>query len=112
LRWNSRKVCWVQFANLTESRADSLPDPSSNLDTAYFAFCQLLHSSAQKSIRRGCRQQYIPTWGSECDVRYNPFLLAESRVDADCKAEELTSCLDRKRRERWIESVEGIDFTH
>ena len=24
----------------------------------------------------------------------------------------LTSCLDRKRRERWIESVEGIDFTH
>jgi len=54
----------------------------------------------------------VPNWDSECDQRYNAFLLAESRVDSDFKAEELTSCLDRKRPERWIESVEGIDFTH
>jgi len=54
----------------------------------------------------------IPTWDSECDQRYSAFLLAESRVDSDFKAEELTSCLDRKRRKRWIESVEGIDLIH
>jgi len=93
-------------------RADSLQDPSSNLDIAYSAFCQLLQCSARKSILRGCGQLYIPTWDSDCDQRYNAFLLAESRVDSDFKAEELTSCLDRKRRERWIESVEGLDFTH
>jgi len=112
LRWNFRKARWEHFTNLTELGADSLPDPSSNADTAYSAFCQLLHSSARMSIFRGCRRQYIPTWDSECDQRYNAFLMAKSRVDCDFKAEELTSCLDRKRRERWIESVEGIDFTH
>ena len=107
LRWNFRKARWEQFTNLAELGVDSLLDPSSNLDTAYSAFCQLLHSSAWKY-----RQQYIPTWEGECDQRYNAFLLAESRVDSDFKAEELTSCLDRKCRERWIESVEGIDFSH
>jgi len=40
------------------------------------------------------------------------FLLAESRVDSDFKAVEFTSCFDKKRPERWIESVEGIYFTH
>jgi len=64
------------------------------------------------SIPRGCRRQYIPTWHSECDQPYNAFLLAGGRVDSDFKAEELTSCLDRKRRERWIESIEETDFTH
>jgi len=112
LRWNFRKARWEQFNSLTELGGESLPDPSSNLDTVYSAFCQLLHSSALMSIPRGCRRQYIPTWNSECDQRYNAFLMAESRVDSDFKAEELTSCLHRKRRERWIESVEGISFTH
>jgi len=109
LRWNFRKE---QFTSLTELGADSLPDPSSNLDMAYSTFCGLLHSSARMSIPRGCRRQYILTWDSEGDQRYNAFLLAESRVDSDLMAEELTSCPDRKRREQWIESVEGIDFAH
>ena len=112
LRWNFRKAHWKQFTNLNESEAGSLPGPSSDPDAASSAFCQLLHCSARKSIPRGCCQQCIPTWDSECDQCYNTFLLAESRVDSDCKAEELTSCLDRKHRERWIESVEKIDFTH
>jgi len=51
------------------------------------------------SIPRGCRRQHIPAWDSECDQCYNAFLMAESRVDSDVKAEDLTSCLDRKRRE-------------
>ena len=38
--------------------------------------------------------------------------MAESCVDSDFKAEELTSCFDRKHWERWIKSVKGIDFTH
>jgi len=61
LRWNFQKAHWEQFTNLTELGADSLPDPSSNADMAYSAFCQLLPSSARMSIPRGCRRQYIPT---------------------------------------------------
>jgi len=61
-------------------------------------------------IPSGCSA--FPTWDNECDQHYNAFLLAESRVDSDFKAEELSTCIDRKRRERWIESVEGLDFTH
>jgi len=112
LMWYFWKARWEQFINLTKLGADSLPDLSSNADTVYSAFCQLLHSSARMSIPHGCRWQYIPAWDSECDQRYNAFLMAESRVDLDFKADELTSCLDIKRQERWIESVEGIDFTH
>jgi len=91
LRWNFRKARWKQFINLTESEADFLPDPYSNPDAAYSAFCHLLHCTARTSIPRGCRQQYIPTWDSGCDQRYNAILLSESRVDSDCKAKELTS---------------------
>jgi len=43
LRWNFRKARWKQFINLPESEADFLPDPYSNPDAAYSAFCHLLH---------------------------------------------------------------------
>jgi len=79
LRWYFRKARWEQFTNLTESGSDSPPNPSSNLETMYSAFCQLLLSSARKSIPRGCRRQYIPPWDSECDQRYNAFLLAKGQ---------------------------------
>ena len=70
LRWNFRKACWEQFTNLIESVVDALPDASSNLDTAYYTFCPLLHSSTRKSIPRGCCRD-IPTWDNECNQRYN-----------------------------------------
>ncbi len=38
--------------------------------------------------------------------------IALERMLISSLASQLTDCLDRKRRERWEETVEGIDFTH
>ena len=46
LRWSFRKARWEQFTNLTDFGVDSLPDPSSSLDSAYSAnCCTLPHGS-------------------------------------------------------------------
>ena len=112
-RWNFRKANWDQFTNLVDSGTDSLPTPiSSNLDNAYSALCKLLIRSAKSTIPRGFRHCYIPTWVEECDAHYNEFLNAEPGEEAATKALQLTNCLDKKRRERWEETVQGIDFTH
>ena len=91
-------------------RSWPLPDHSYNLDTAYSVLCQLPHSLERSLFLVDAVN--LPTWDNECDQRYNAFLLAASCVDSHFKTEELTSCLNRKRWERWIESLEGIYFTH
>ena len=115
-RWNFRKARWDQFTNLVDSGTDSLPPPtSSDPDLAYSAFCKLIIRAAKKAIPHGFRHRYkmyIPNWDEECDIHYNKFLHAEPGDEAAAKASDLTDCLDKKRRERWEETVQGIDFTH
>ena len=112
-RWNFRKANWAHATNLVDSGIDTLPSPtSSDPDRAYSAFCKLITRAAKKAIPRGFRRRYIPNWDDECDIRYNEFLRAEPGDKASAKASQLTDCLDKKRRERWEETVQGIDFTH
>ena len=112
-RWNFRKARWDQFTNLVDSGTDSLPPPtSSDPDLAYSDFCKLIIRAAKKAIPRGFRRRYIPNWDEECDIHYNEFLHAEPGDEAAAKASDLTDCLDKKRRERWEETVQGNDSTH
>ena len=113
-RWNFRKANWTKFRSLIEEGLPNLPSSSSSdLDQAYTASCQLLISAAKSSIPRGFRPQYVPTWDEECTSLYKDFLEAEpGEDDASDKASALTDCLNKKRRKRWEETVQGIDFTH
>ena len=112
-RWNFRKARWDQFTNQVELGVVNLPTPSSsNLDQAYTSLCNLLTTAAKSSIPRGHRRCFIPSWDDECNTLYNDFLEAERGDEATSKATLLTACLDNKRRERWEETVKGIDFTH
>ena len=112
-RWNFRKANWNQFKDLVDAGTDDLPLPANeNLDRAYAAFCKLLINSAKRTVPRGFRQRYIPTWDDDCDKCYDAFLHASSDEESATLATELTICLDKKRRERWDETVQGIDFTH
>ncbi len=112
-RWNFRKANWVKFANMVDKETSTLPKPDpQNLNSAYSAFCDLFIRAAKTSIPRGFRRHFIPSWDEECDTLYDEFLRVEHCEDASSKASQLTDCLDRKRRERWEETVEGIDFTH
>ena len=79
---------------------------------AYTAFCQLLSQSAKKTIPRGCRQQYSPTWDDECNHYYKEFVQAEDKQSADAKVADLMDYLNKNRNKRWEETVKGIDFTH
>ena len=112
-RWNFRKADWKKFSNLVDEAVCNLPPPTPRgTDQAYSDFCNILIKAATNSIPRGFRRHYIPTWDEECDAIYNQFLRSEPGDLASTKASELTDCLDRKRRKRWEETVQGIDFTH
>ena len=109
---NFRKAKWEQFAHLVKSGIDTLPSPCTlDPNIAYTAFCQLLSQSAKKTIPRGCRQQYIPTWDDECNHYYKEFIQAEDKQSADAKAADLMDYLNKNRNKRWEETVKGIDFT-
>ena len=70
-------------------------------------------SAAKATIPRGFRKRYIPLWDDECSTHYQDFLHTQpGDEDAANKASALTDCLDKKRRERWEETVQGIDFSH
>ena len=112
-RWNFRNAKWEQFANLGESGFDTPPSrctPDPNI--AYTAFCQLLSQSAKKTIPRGCRQYYIPTWDDECNNYYKEFVQAEDKQSANAMTADLMNHLNKSRNKRWEEIVKGIDFTH
>ena len=91
-----------------------LPSSSTtNLDQAYSSVCNLLISAAKATIPRGFRKRYIPLWDDECSTHYQDFLHTQpGDEDVANKASVLTDCLDKKRRERWEETVQGIDFSH
>ena len=95
-----------------ESEVDTLPSPCTpDPNIAYTAFCQRLSQSAKKTIPRGCRELYIPTWDDECNHHYKEFVQAEDKQSADAKSTDLMDHLNKNRNKRWEETVEGIDFT-
>ena len=113
-RWNFRKADWTRFKDLVDQGVNSLPPASScDLNHSYSSLCDLLIRAAKATIPRGFRKRYIPLWDVECSDHYNDFLRAEpGGEEAAINASALTACLDRKRRECWDETVQGIDFTH
>ncbi|KAI4820443.1 hypothetical protein KUCAC02_028420 [Chaenocephalus aceratus] len=112
-RWNFRKANWESYAEETERRSASLPDPdtdTADLDAAYAAYCQVL--LAKKSIPRGYNRNYIPGWDEECSHLLCDHQRASSREEVDVTAALLLKKLDITRRARWTEVVESIGFTH
>ena len=82
------------------------------MDIAYSSLCHLFIKSACKTIPRGCRRTYIPTWNDECDSLYSAFVQANTNEEIHSRSEILIDHLDKQRRDRWNEVVAGIDFTH
>ena len=84
-RWNFRKAKWSHYIALTNKFAKTLLPPDSlDVDAAYQDFCNTIKKAAKKTIPRVYGNNYVP-----CCVK-----------------------LDRKRRDRWSESVWSIDFSH
>lgn len=64
--------------------------------------------AATVSIPRGYRQEYIPCWTAESDRLYDEFCRSG---DPDV-ADDLLHSLDNSRNEKWMKSVQEMNFTH
>ena len=112
-RWNFRKAKWSHYNALTNQLAKSLlPPDTSDVDRAYQDFCNAISTAAKKYIPRGRRNDLIPCWDAECENLYQMFLQSPEGSDSSRAASALLSRLDRKRRDRWSEAVQTINFSH
>ena len=113
MRWNFRKARWDRFLTEVDKHVPGLPSPESeDINATYSAYCDMLIDAAKQSIPRGYQKNYIPCWDDECQSLYEDFTSAPSKDESDTCATTLLSRLDEKRKERWIETVESIDFTY
>ena len=112
-RWNFHKAKWSHYIALTNKFAKTLLPPDSlDVDAAYQDFCNTIKKAAKKTIPRGYRNNYIPCWDAECKSHYKTFLQSPQGDDSSLDAAALLAKLDRKRRDRWSETVRSIDFSH
>ena len=112
-QWNFRKIKWSHYNALTNQLAKSLlPPDTSDVDRAYQDFCNAISTAAKKYIPRGRRNDHTSCWDAECENLYQMFLQSPEGSDSSRAASALLSRLDRKRRDRWTEGVQTIDFSH
>ena len=72
----------------------------------------MLLVTANKNIPCSIRKAYVPCWDDECEDPFHTHAEAQISEDRDKAADDLLCRLNEKRRQRWIETVESIDFTH
>ena len=82
------------------------------MDLAYQDFCNVIRGASKNSISRGCRNNHIPCWDAECENLYRTFRQPSERSDSNRAATSLLLRLDKKRRDRWFEALQTIDFSH
>ena len=112
-RWNFRKAKWSHYIALTNKFAKTLLPPDSlDVNAAYQDFCNIIKKTTKKTISCGYRNNYVPCWDAECESLYKTFLQSPQGDDSSLAATVLLAKLDRKRRNRWIEAVWSIDFSH
>ena len=112
-RWNFRKANWSHYNSLTNKLAKRLlPPDSPDVDLAYQDFCNVIRTAAKNFIQRGRRNNRIPCWDAECENLYRTFLQSPEGSDFNRAATALLLRLNKKRRDRWSEAVQTIDFLH
>ena len=77
------------------------------MDQAYQCFRDAI-STAAKHVRQN---NHIPSWDAECENLYQTFLQYPKRHDSSRTVTDLLARIDRKRRDRWSEAVQNIDFS-
>ena len=108
-RWNFREAKWSHYIILTKKFAKTLlPRDSPDMDQDS---CNVISSAAKRSVLRGRRNNHVPCWDAECENLYRVFLRSDGNNSSRAAAVLLTR-LDRKRRDRWSEVFQSIEFLH
>ena len=112
-RWNFCKANWSHYNSLTNKLARNLPSlDSTNVDQAYQDLCNTISKAAKKAIPHGHCNTYISCWDAKCEALYQTFLQSPAGDQSSRAATALITWLDKKRRDRWLEAVQNIDFSH
>ena len=90
----------------------SSPNGPSYTTQAYQDLCNTFSKAAKKAIPRGRRNTYIPCWDAKCEALYQTFLQSPAEDQSSRAATTLITWLDKKRRDRWSEAIQNIDFSH
>ena len=72
----------------------------------------MLTDAAKKHVPWGVRKNYVPCWDEECEELLHAHNEAKTNTERARAATEFMTRLNTKRRERWTETVESINFTH
>ena len=111
-QWHFRKAKWSHYRALTNKFAKTLlPPDSPDLDQVYQDFCNIISSAAKKSIPLGRRNNHISCWDAKRENLYRLFLRSD-RNNSSRSATALLTRHDRKRRNRWSEAVQSINYSH
>lgn len=96
------KANWPACTTKLEKCFRFIPAMSSN----YERFVGLVINNAKKTITTGYRKEYIPGWSNTSEILYPEFLESAEQEIVD----ELLHNLDAARRQKWMETVEALDF--
>ncbi|XP_047992992.1 uncharacterized protein LOC125231576 [Leguminivora glycinivorella] len=103
-RWNMTKANWEAYKHQVDANVRWLKPEAAN----YNRFCGIVIGAAKRCIPRGFRKEYIPGWSSEIEAKYQKYLKNNDATTAN----DLLAALGEARREKWMNSVEGMSFTH
>lgn len=103
-RWNFNLAKWPLFQEKLEQTIRYIKPTMGN----YNRFTGAVIAAAKKTIPRGFRKQYVPCWNSETERLYKEFCESGENEVAD----ELIHSLDNARKEKWLKTVESMNFTH
>lgn len=101
-RWNFQKANWEEYRNRLDDDIRWIKSVSTNYDR----FVGMVISTAKKCIPRGVRKDFIPGWSKESDDLYQEY----KATNCPLTAEELLNSLNNARKEKWIKTVENMDF--
>ena len=113
-RWNFRKAHWDKYEQITEAAAEQLPDTTelNDVNSAYSLFLKALYEAAKKSIPRGRRKTFIPTWDKEMERLFNLVEESDEQTTINEASNQLMQRIKDQKRARWEETTASLDFTH
>ncbi|KAL4141349.1 hypothetical protein QTP88_004004 [Uroleucon formosanum] len=101
-RWNFQKANWEEYRKRLDDNIRWIKPESIN----YGRFVGMVISTAKKCFPRGYRKDYIPGWSKESDDLYTEYKATYCHLTA----EELLNSLTKARKDKWIKTVENMDF--
>lgn len=103
-RWNFKKANWKKYRESVDRNIRWFKPSVENFDR----FAGVIIGAAKRTIPRGYRKKYIPTWSHQCEELWKEY----TRTGDVNIGTRILKTLNEERKERWKTLVEGMDFKH